>query len=143
MNGTSTLRVLADWANAYADWEEGLQCSPSADDLVRLYEERIGQLAVDPREAFYAKQCEGTSLEELVHFLAECEHVQPHQPATRYEVIQVNGRQMWTVLKWEDDHCVGGDHHWLIEATAHRAADLYRRGAVDHGAPEELVLRHM
>ena len=78
--GPSTKRVLAEWSNMLADWEEGKQCSPSSSDLVDAYERIIGELAVDPREAFFEFCCGGASLEEQLDFLAECEHVQPHTP---------------------------------------------------------------
>lgn len=79
-SGTSTLRVLAEWANMYADWEEGKQCSPSSSDLVDAYERIIGELAVDPRDAFYPLGCESATLEQQLDFLANCEHVQPIRP---------------------------------------------------------------
>ncbi len=78
--GTSTLRVLAEWANMYADWEEGRQCSPSSSDLVDAYERSIGELAVDPRDLFYEMSCDSATLEQLLDFLANCEHIQPHRP---------------------------------------------------------------
>lgn len=144
--GPSTKRVLATWANALADWEEGKQCSPSSDDMVADYEQIIGKLAVDPREAFYAESCNGATLEQLLNFLEECEHVQPHQPTAYYQVIEVPlvRGPAWTVLKWdENERCVGGDHHWLIEQTAHKARELYQQGTVLHGATESEVLKHI
>lgn len=62
-----------------------------------------------------------------------------------YQVVEVPLARgpVWTVLKWdENERCVGGDHHWLVQATANRARDLYQRGVVEHGATESEVLRH-
>lgn len=142
--GPSTKRVLAAWASNLADWEEGRQCSPSTGDMIADYENIIGKLAVDVSDAFYEKFCEGATLEQLLEFLEECEHVQPHRPTAYYQVIEVPlvRGPAWTVLKWdENERCVGGDHHWLIEATAHKARELYQQGTVLHGTPSSEVLK--
>lgn len=137
------MRVLAKWASNLADWEEGKACSPSTGDMIADYEQTIGKLAVDPSDAFYERSCEGATLLELLKFLAECEHVQPHRPTHRFEVIQVNGKQLWTVLKWdENEQCVGGDHHWLNRDVAHRARIAYERLPELHGAPESEVIKY-
>lgn len=81
--GPSPLRAIARWATAFAEWEEGRAHSPSATDLVLYYQEEVGELAVDPTDAFYDMQCHGATLEELAQFLAECEHVQPHRQLPR------------------------------------------------------------
>lgn len=74
----SNLRILADWANMYADWEEGIQVSPSIDDLVRVALDRW-QIPVEMREAFQVTWAdklelisqEGALLEEQLDALAE------------------------------------------------------------------------
>lgn len=140
---TSNKRVLAAWANAFADWEEGVTTSPSGADLIRLYETIIGKLAVDPEQEFFDRMCDGDSLEGLLDFLDQCEHVQPLQPIVRFEVIQVNGKRLWTVLKWENDHCKGGDHHWIYQETAKQAQVLYTRVPELHGMSETTVLANI
>ena len=137
------MRVLAKWANNLADWEEGKACSPSTGDMIADYEQTIGKLAVDPSDEFYNRSCMGETLLGLLEFLSECEHVQPHRPTVRFEVIGIPGRNVWTVLKWdENDKCVGGDHHWLTPAAAHRAQVAYQRLPELHGQPESEVIKY-
>jgi hypothetical protein len=60
----------------------------------------------------------------------------------RYEVkpVNVNHRgRFWTVLAWDGDRCLGGDHHWLEPWLADEAKLAYESGAVQHGAPSRLV----
>ncbi len=137
------MRVLAKWANNLADWEEGRACSPSTGDMIADYENIIGKLAVDPSDEFYNRSCMGETLLELLEFLTECEHIQPHQPLMRFEVIQVGTAQLWTVLKWDENNmCVGGDHHWLNREVAFRALAAYQRLPELHGQPESEVIKY-
>lgn len=72
-----------------------------------------------------------------------------------YDVValdrpSVAGDNLFTVVETVDGVCRGGDHHWVRERYAHRAADLYRaladasadlpRGilACHHGAPSDV-----
>lgn len=84
--GPSTLRAIARWATAFAEWEEGISHSPSAHDLVLYWEETVGMLPDDIREAacdeVYQLQINGSPFEALAEFLANCEHVQPHRLRT-------------------------------------------------------------
>ena len=56
-------------------------------------------------------------------------------PATGYKV--------WTVVQYVDGVAKGGDHHWLNEGMAYRAANAYVRGIAKHGDTETTVLRKL
>ena len=67
-------------------------------------------------------------------------------PATGYKVEALHtptGLPVWTVVQYVDGVAKGGDHHWLNEGMAYRAANAYVRGIAKHGDTETTVLRKL
>lgn len=73
------------------------------------------------------------TLEELAQVISE--------QATRTYVVEhagkspVTGEDRWTVVEYVNGEATGGDHHWVRERYAERAAEMYRQDPTLHGKP--------
>lgn len=66
-----------------------------------------------------------------------CESGDESNMEKTYEVLTVQrwaGGDCYTVIETVDGQSMGGDHHWLLEINAQRAAETYRAGLCEHGA---------